>query len=130
MLTYYLLLLLLLITRVLRLSSRDHNASIYSEYSHQPIENSENVPFVTPGQCDARPTVTFPRAVRGVYRLIGIAYGQIGMIQACGGFFTYFVIMAENGFLPSDLFGLRRAWDDRSVTDLTDSYGQEWVCEA
>ena len=49
------------------------------------------------------------------------------MIQACGGFFTYFVILAENGFLPSDLFGLRRAWDDRSVTDLTDSYGQEWV---
>jgi len=60
-------------------------------------------------------------------RLIGIAYGQIGMIQACGGFFIYFVIMAENGFLPSDLFGIRRAWDDRSVTDLTDSYGQEWV---
>jgi len=60
-------------------------------------------------------------------RLIGIAYGQIGMIQACGGFFVYFVILAENGFLPSDLFGLRRAWDDRSVTDLPDSYGQEWV---
>jgi len=35
--------------------------------------------------------------------------------------------MAENGFLPSDLFGIRRAWDDRSVTDLTDSYGQNWV---
>lgn len=49
------------------------------------------------------------------------------MIQACGGFFTYFVIMAENGFLPGHLFGIRRAWDDRSVTDLTDSYGQEWV---
>ena len=38
--------------------------------------------------------------------------------------------MAENGFLPSDLFGIRRAWDDRSVTDLTDSYGQEWVSTA
>jgi len=61
------------------------------------------------------------------WRLIGIAYGQIGMIQACGGFFTYFVIMAENGFLPSDLFGIRRDWDDRSITDLRDSYGQEWV---
>lgn len=41
-------------------------------------------------------------------RLISMAYGQIGMIQASAGFFTYFVIMAENGFLPSKLFGLRR----------------------
>jgi sodium/potassium-transporting ATPase subunit alpha len=60
-------------------------------------------------------------------RLIGIAYGQIGMIQACAGFFTYFVIMAENGFWPKYLFGLRRAWDSKSVTDLEDSYGQEWT---
>jgi len=56
-----------------------------------------------------------------------MAYGQIGMIQACGGFFTYFVIMAENGFYPKYLFGLRRHWDSKSVTDLPDSYGQEWV---
>lgn len=41
-------------------------------------------------------------------RLISMAYGQIGMIQASAGFFTYFVIMAENGFLPAHLFGLRR----------------------
>uniref|UniRef100_A0A1I8H952 Sodium/potassium-transporting ATPase subunit alpha n=1 Tax=Macrostomum lignano TaxID=282301 RepID=A0A1I8H952_9PLAT len=34
-------------------------------------------------------------------RLISMAYGQIGMIQASGGFFVYFVILAENGFLPS-----------------------------
>merc|ERR1739844_621563 len=31
-------------------------------------------------------------------RLISMAYGQIGMIQASAGFFTYFVILAENGF--------------------------------
>jgi len=31
-------------------------------------------------------------------RLISLAYGQIGMIQAVSGFFTYFVIMGENGF--------------------------------
>ena len=60
-------------------------------------------------------------------RLIGIAYGQIGMIQACGGFFTYFVIMAENGFVPRHLFGIRERWDSKSITDLMDSYGQEWV---
>jgi len=60
-------------------------------------------------------------------RLIGMAYGQIGMIQASAGFFTYFVIMSENGFLAKDLFGMRKAWDSRSINDLRDSYGQEWV---
>merc|ERR1712168_1208650 len=34
-------------------------------------------------------------------RLISMAYGQIGMIQASAGFFVYFVIMCENGFWPS-----------------------------
>jgi len=61
------------------------------------------------------------------YRLIGMAYGQIGMIQASAGFFTYFVIMSENGFLAKDLFGMRKVWDSRSINDLRDSYGQEWV---
>lgn len=56
-----------------------------------------------------------------------MAYGQIGMIQAAAGFFVYFVIMAENGFLPSKLFGIRKHWDSKAVNDLTDSYGQEWV---
>ena len=56
-----------------------------------------------------------------------MAYGQIGMIQALAGFFTYFVIMAENGFLPHDLFGLRERWDSKAINDLEDSYGQEWV---
>ena len=60
-------------------------------------------------------------------RLISMAYGQIGMMQASAGFFAYFVIMSENGFLPKDLFGLRRQWDSRDINDLTDSYGQEWV---
>lgn len=50
-----------------------------------------------------------------------------GMIQALGGFFTYFVILAENGFLPTTLLGIRLDWDDRSKNDLEDSYGQEWV---
>lgn len=62
-------------------------------------------------------------------RLISMAYGQIGMIQALGGFFTYFVILAENGFLPSRLLGIRLEWDDRSQNDVQDSYGQEWTYE-
>jgi len=60
-------------------------------------------------------------------RLISVAYGMIGMIQASAGFFVYFVIMAENGFLTRDLFGLRRGWDSKAVNDLQDSYGQEWT---
>jgi len=60
-------------------------------------------------------------------RLISMAYGQIGMIQMSAGFFVYFVILAENGFLPGKLFGLRRSWDSIAVNDLEDSYGQEWT---
>merc|ERR1711992_523593 len=60
-------------------------------------------------------------------RLISTAYGQIGMIQASAGFFVYFVIMAENGFLPRHLFGLRKQWDSIAINDLEDSYGQEWT---
>ncbi|CAH1637632.1 unnamed protein product [Spodoptera littoralis] len=60
-------------------------------------------------------------------RLISMAYGQIGMIQAAAGFFVYFVIMAENGFLPMHLFGIRKQWDSKAINDLTDSYGQEWT---
>uniref|UniRef100_G1P3U7 Sodium/potassium-transporting ATPase subunit alpha n=1 Tax=Myotis lucifugus TaxID=59463 RepID=G1P3U7_MYOLU len=62
-------------------------------------------------------------------RLISMAYGQIGMIQALGGFFTYFVILAENGFLPINLLGIRVDWDDRWINDVEDSYGQQWTYE-
>ncbi|KTF91299.1 hypothetical protein cypCar_00038661 [Cyprinus carpio] len=62
-------------------------------------------------------------------RLISMSYGQIGMMQAVGGFFTYFVILAENGFLPKDLVGIRIGWEDRFVSDLEDSYGQQWTYE-
>lgn len=50
-----------------------------------------------------------------------------GMIQALAGFFTYFVIMAENGFLPQTLLGIRVSWDHRDLNDLEDTYGQQWV---
>lgn len=61
------------------------------------------------------------------HRLIGMAYGQIGMFQALAGFFVYFVILCENGFWPKRLFGIRREWDSRAINDLEDSYGQEWT---
>jgi sodium/potassium-transporting ATPase subunit alpha len=49
------------------------------------------------------------------------------MIQALAGFFTYFVILAENGFKPYDLLGIRLNWENKFLNDLEDSYGQQWV---
>ena len=40
-------------------------------------------------------------------KLIFLSYGQMGLIQAAAGVFTYFVIMAENGFWPDRLVGWR-----------------------
>ena len=60
-------------------------------------------------------------------RLISMAYGQIGMIQATAGFFVYLVILAENGFRPDHILGIRKEWDSQAINDLKDSYGQEWT---
>jgi sodium/potassium-transporting ATPase subunit alpha len=60
-------------------------------------------------------------------RLISMAYGQIGMIQAVAGFFTYVVIMSENGFFPMKLYNIRKKWDAIAINDVEDSFGQEWT---
>lgn len=60
-------------------------------------------------------------------RLISLSYGQIGMIQASAGFFAYFWIMADNGFLPNDLLFKRKEWNSRAINNFVDSYEQEWV---
>ncbi|CAF3808447.1 unnamed protein product [Rotaria sordida] len=60
-------------------------------------------------------------------RLLSLCWGQIGFIQITAGFFTWVVVMAENGFWPSRLLGIRKAWDAAAINDLEDSYGQEWT---
>ncbi|RWS29887.1 sodium/potassium-transporting ATPase subunit alpha-like protein [Leptotrombidium deliense] len=60
-------------------------------------------------------------------RLISVSYGQYGAFQVFSGFFAYFVVMAENGFFPLHLIGIRHDWDSKSINDLKDSYGQEWT---
>jgi sodium/potassium-transporting ATPase subunit alpha len=60
-------------------------------------------------------------------RLIYLSCAQMGLIHAAAGFFTYFVMMAENGFWPSRLLGLRKLWESRAINDLRDSYDQEWT---
>ncbi|XP_045483726.1 sodium/potassium-transporting ATPase subunit alpha-like [Harmonia axyridis] len=63
-------------------------------------------------------------------KLYFLAYGHIGMVEAACGFFVYFMIMAEHGFRPADLFNLREEWDSSHINDLMDSYGQEWSFES
>ncbi|XP_017072978.2 sodium/potassium-transporting ATPase subunit alpha, partial [Drosophila eugracilis] len=60
-------------------------------------------------------------------KLILMAYLQIGIIQTVASFFTFFAIMAEHGFPPSRLLGIRHDWDSSDVEDLEDGYGQEWT---
>ena len=53
-------------------------------------------------------------------KLLFLSYGQLGLIQAASGFFTYFVIMAENGFWPDRLLG-RHLFAERGHQLLTES---------
>lgn len=62
-----------------------------------------------------------------IFRLISLSYGQLGIIEALAGFFTYFVVMGQMGFFPQRLPGIRSEWDSKAVSDVVDSYGQEWV---
>lgn len=49
------------------------------------------------------------------------------MLQFASGFFAYVVVMTDSGFHLSDLIGIRQAWSSLAITDLEDSYSQEWV---
>lgn len=67
-----------------------------------------------------------PRTDRLVnFKLLGVAYGQVGVLQAMAGFFTYFVIMNESGWHPSDLVDIRQKWENSTLT-MTDSFGYPW----
>lgn len=63
-------------------------------------------------------------------RLVSMAYVQIGLLQAAAGFHIYFLIMAENGFLPYSLLNSLEMWDAPAINDLEDSFGQEWTYRA
>ncbi|CAG9561242.1 unnamed protein product [Danaus chrysippus] len=59
--------------------------------------------------------------------MLNLVYGHLGLIEFAAGIFAYFVVMAEHGFYPKELFGIREAWDNEAVSDVTDSLGQEWT---
>ncbi|XP_013925658.1 PREDICTED: potassium-transporting ATPase alpha chain 2-like [Thamnophis sirtalis] len=57
------------------------------------------------------------------------SYLQIGILQTVGAFLTYFTVYAEQGWLPQSLLHIRIPWEEEYLSDLTDSYGQEWTFE-
>jgi sodium/potassium-transporting ATPase subunit alpha len=82
--------------------------------------------------------------------MVSFCYGQIGLIEAAGGFFSYLVCLTECGFFPSRVLGASNHkkykyrtswfnlifiwnyfkgtfWDSPSINDFKDSYGQEWT---
>jgi magnesium-transporting ATPase (P-type) len=48
-------------------------------------------------------------------KLIGMCYGQIGMIQATAGFTCYFTVFGKYGITFNDLTGMGTDWKDDSI---------------
>ncbi|XP_035207126.1 sodium/potassium-transporting ATPase subunit alpha-like isoform X2 [Stegodyphus dumicola] len=63
-------------------------------------------------------------------RILGKTYLQIGVIEVLAGIFTYFVIMAENGFLPHTLLETGASWKSIAINDVADYFNQEWTYTA
>uniref|UniRef100_A0A8D2PXX9 Sodium/potassium-transporting ATPase subunit alpha n=1 Tax=Zosterops lateralis melanops TaxID=1220523 RepID=A0A8D2PXX9_ZOSLA len=61
--------------------------------------------------------------------LAAYSYFQIGVIQSFAGFVDYFVAMAQEGWWPGLVLGLRPRWEDEHEQELQDSYGQQWVSD-
>lgn len=62
-------------------------------------------------------------------KLISLAYGQIGVLQATAGFFTYFVLYSENGWNMGRLLNIRKEWDDPANGTIKNSVGEDWSFE-
>ncbi|XP_067826827.1 potassium-transporting ATPase alpha chain 2-like [Heptranchias perlo] len=60
-------------------------------------------------------------------QLASYSYLQVGVIQSIGGFLCYFTVLADQGWLPSRIIGIRLIWEDTTNNDVEDSYGQEWT---
>ncbi|XP_053546839.1 potassium-transporting ATPase alpha chain 2-like [Bombina bombina] len=59
--------------------------------------------------------------------LLCYSYFNIAAIESFSGFLNYFTVMADQGFLPGTLIGLRADWEDKTKQEVEDSYGQEWT---
>ena len=62
--------------------------------------------------------------------LMARSYAQIGFIITTAGYLGHFIAFWNNGWKPWDLWQINTKWDNPSVGNLTDSYGNEiWVKE-
>lgn len=64
------------------------------------------------------------------FKLILYSYGLIGVLQACAGFFAFYLVMAANGFTPKRLLYIRTDWDSKSENRLVDSFNTTWSYDA
>ncbi|GIY10728.1 hypothetical protein CDAR_446711 [Caerostris darwini] len=62
-----------------------------------------------------------------IHKLLHKSYCCLGVITSLAGVYAYFAIMAENGFTPRHLLGIREVWYSKAVNDLKDYFNQEWV---
>ncbi|GBM11727.1 Sodium/potassium-transporting ATPase subunit alpha [Araneus ventricosus] len=60
-------------------------------------------------------------------RMMFVSYLQYGIWQTMVAYLNNFLIIAEDGFPPSMVFGIKRAWDSKAINDLPDQYNQEWT---
>lgn len=60
-------------------------------------------------------------------KLLGSTICQVGLVEAAGCMFVYFVIYGQFGFSPGDVIGIRNQWTNNAINNLEDSYGQEWT---
>lgn len=59
-------------------------------------------------------------------KLYFLAYGNLGLLETLGAFLVYFIAMAEYGFLPGRLIGIRADWETEDKL-VNDSYGRSWT---
>ncbi|XP_068098328.1 potassium-transporting ATPase alpha chain 2-like [Hyperolius riggenbachi] len=60
-------------------------------------------------------------------QLLSYSYFHVAAMESYAGFVNFFTVLAQQGFLPIDTLGLRANWEDKTINELVDSYGQEWT---
>lgn len=64
-------------------------------------------------------------------RVFEKAFFQVGIIGVLSSMLVYFVIFAENGFMPTRIIAIDSTqWNSPAINDLVDSFNQEWVCNS
>lgn len=56
-------------------------------------------------------------------RMLRLVYGHLGLIEFAAGMFAYFIVMAEHGFYPLQLFGKSKLYFLPFSINLVSSVG-------